>query len=75
MCLRNVYKVDPQACLYMFVKVFVYVLHHTLVIVAWLAAAGGCCIQQSGIINQEVSVHSNLIEEFEWWVFTVTLPT
>jgi len=52
-----------------------YVLHHTLVIVAWLAAAGDHCIQQSGISIQEVSVHSNLIEEFEWWVLTVTLPT
>jgi hypothetical protein len=53
----------------------VYVLHHTLVIVAWLAVAGDHCIQQSGISIQEVSVHSNLIEEFEWWVLTVTLPT
>jgi hypothetical protein len=41
------------------------------VIVAWLAAAGGRCIQQSGISIQEVSVHSNLIEEFEWWVLTI----
>jgi hypothetical protein len=52
-----------------------YVLHHTLVIVAWLAADGDRCIQQSGISIQEVSVHSNSIEEFEWWVSTVTLPT
>jgi len=53
----------------------VHVLHHTLVIVAWLAVAGDRCIQQSGISIQEVSVHSNSIEEFEWWVLTVTLPT
>ena len=46
-----------------------YVSHHTLVIVAWLAAAGGRCIQQSDIITREVSVHLNSIEEFEWWVF------
>jgi hypothetical protein len=52
-----------------------YVSHHTLVIVAWLAAAGDRCIQQSGISIREVSVHSNSIEEFEWWVLTVTLPT
>jgi hypothetical protein len=57
----------------MFAKVFVYALRHTLVIVAWLAAAGDCCIQQSGISIQEVSVNSNSIEEFEWWVLTVTL--
>ena len=38
-------------------------------IVAWLAAAGDRCIQQSGISIREVSVHSNSIEEFEWWVF------
>ena len=44
-------------------------------IVAWLAAAGDRCIQQSGISIREVSVHSNSIEEFEWWVLTVTLPT
>jgi hypothetical protein len=32
---------------------------------------------QSGISIQEVSVpvHSNSIEEFEWWFLTVTLPT
>jgi hypothetical protein len=45
------------------------------VIVAWLAVAGDRCIEQSGISIQEVSVHSNSIEEFEWWVLTVTLPT
>ncbi len=44
-------------------------------IVAWLTAAGDRCIQQSGISIREVSVHLNLIEEFEWWVLTVTLPT
>ena len=44
-------------------------------IVAWLTAAGDRCIQQSGISIREVSVHSNSIEEFEWWVLTVTLPT
>ncbi len=43
-------------------------------IVAWLAAARGRCIQQSDISIEEVSVHSNSIEEFEWWVLT-TLPT
>jgi len=48
----------------MFVKVF-DVLHHTLVIVAWLTAAGDHCMQQSGISIQEVSVHLNSIEEFE----------
>ena len=52
-----------------------YVSHHTLVIVAWLAAAGGRCIQQSVTSIQEVSVHLNSIEEFEWWVLTLTLPT
>ena len=40
-----------------------------------LAAAGDHCIQQSGISIQEVYVHSNSIEEFEWWILTVTLPT
>ena len=44
-------------------------------IVAWLASAGDRCIQQSGISIGEVPVHPNLIEEFEWWVLTVTLPT
>ena len=44
-------------------------------IVAWLTAAGDRCIQQSGISIREVSVHSNSIEEVEWWVLTVTLPT
>ncbi len=52
-----------------------YVLHHNLVIVPWLAVARDRCIQQSGISIQEVSVHLNSIEEFEWWVLTVTLPT
>ena len=40
-----------------------YVFHHTLVIIAWLAEAGGCCMQQRSNNIQEVSVHSNLIEE------------
>jgi len=58
----------------MFGKVFVCITSH-FVTVAWLAAAGDRCTQQSGISIQEVSVHSNLIEEFEWWALTVTLPT
>ncbi len=44
-------------------------------IVAWLAAAGDHCIQRSGISIQEVYVHSNSIEEFEWLFLTVSLPT
>ena len=62
-----------KACLNVFAKVFVYVLRHIIVIVAWLAAVRGCCIQQIGISIREVSVYLNSIEEFEWWVLTVTL--
>ncbi len=44
-------------------------------IVAWLAAAGGRCIQQSDISTREVSVHLNSIESLNGGFLTVTLPT
>ena len=52
---------------------------------SWMQSVGGQQVDQalsllkshmpSGISIQEVSVHLNSIEEFEWWVLTLTLPT